>query len=103
MTNTGAGLSLFSALDALRRRKFYIIIPTLLLSVGLAFYAFHQPDRYRATVSLAAEQTTPPEYLRHLAPPPLDMQDHLWIVREALFSKPVLEGAVRAMKQYKDV
>ena len=70
MANTaGNSLSIFSLLDALRRRKFIVIIPAILLTVGFSVFAHFQQDRYRATATIAAEQTTPPEYLRHVAPP----------------------------------
>lgn len=105
MATTGAQntLSVFSVIDALRRRKVFVIIPTLLLTAGLSIYAKYQPDRYRATVVLAAQQTTPPEYLKHVSAPPLNIEDHLWIVREVLFSEPVLQEAAKELKQYKNV
>jgi succinoglycan biosynthesis transport protein ExoP len=96
-------LSIFSLLDALRRRKFIVIIPVILLTVGFSIFAHYQQDRYRATATIAAEQTTPPEYLKHVAPPPLDIRDHLWTVREILFSDPVLAEAAKATKRYRDV
>ena len=102
MANTQAGnsLSIFALLDGLRRRKLVIIIPAILLTAGFAAYAYRQPDRFRGTALLAAEQTTPPEFLKHVAPPPLEIQSHLWKVREVLFSQPVIEAAARQMKQY---
>src|SRR5262249_6263233 len=104
MANTsGNTVSIFSLLDALRRRKFIVIIPVILLTIGFSVFAHFQPDRYRATATIAAEQTTPPEYLKHVAPPPLDIRDHLWTVREVLFSDPVLEAAAKATKKFRDV
>lgn len=103
MANTaGNSLSIFSLLDALRRRKFIVIIPAILLTVGFSVFAHFQQDRYRATATIAAEQTTPPEYLRHVAPPPLDIRDHLWTVREVLFSDAVLAEAAKATKRYRN-
>lgn len=96
-------LSIFSLLEALRRRKLLIIIPALLLCAGFSIYAYKQPNRYRAQAVLAAEQLTPPEYLKHLAPQPLNIQEHLWTVREVLFSRPLLEAAARQLRQYRDV
>lgn len=105
MATTGPGntLSVFSLLEALRRRKLFIIIPTLVLTAGFSFYAYQQPNRYRAQALLAAERTTPPEYLRHFTPPPLNIQEHLWTVREVLFSTPVLEGAARELALYRKI
>ncbi len=96
-------LSIFSVIEALRRRKLFVIIPTVLLTVGFTFYAYSQADRYRATALLAAEHTTPPEYLKHVAPPALNIEDHLWIVREVLFSQSVLQDAAKELQRYKDI
>ena len=42
---------------------------------------------------MAVAQTAPPEYLKQVASAPLNIQDHLWTVREILFSPEVLEKA----------
>src|SRR5438132_13490585 len=84
-----SSISIFELLDALRRRKFYVIVPVLLLTAGFGAFAYMQQDQYRAIVSLAAMQTTPPEFLRGISAPPLNMQEHLWSVREILLSSPI--------------
>src|SRR5262245_55639396 len=100
-TNTAANsISIFSLLDALRRRKLIIIIPTIVLTAGVAVFAHYQPDKYRATAVIAAAQTAPPDYLRHVAPPPVNIEDHLWTVREVLFSDLVLQEAAKVSKAY---
>ncbi len=101
-TPTGNSLSIFSVLEALKRRKLIVIIPTILLSVGFTLFAWLAPAKYRATATLAAEQTTAPEYIKHVAPQPLQMEDHLWMVREALFGQPVLEAAAKELTAYKN-
>jgi uncharacterized protein involved in exopolysaccharide biosynthesis len=101
-TAAQSSISIFELLAALRRRKFYVIVPVLVLTAGFTLFAYIQQDQYRAVASLAAEQTTPPEFLRGIAAPPLNMQDHLWTVREILFSTPILEQAAREMRKYKD-
>ncbi|PYS41374.1 MAG: hypothetical protein DMG14_07540 [Acidobacteria bacterium] len=100
-STAGNSLSVFSILDALRRRKFILMISKILLTAGFAIFAHLQPDRFRATALIAAAQTTPPEYLRHVAPPPLNIEDHLWTVREVLYSEPVLKAAARESKRYR--
>ena len=102
-TPAGNSVSIFSLLDALRRRKMIVIVPTIVLTIGFAIYAHYQPDRYRATAIIAAEQTTPPEYLRHVEPPPLDIRDHLFTIREVLFSDDVLQEAAKATKRFHGV
>jgi len=95
-------ISVFALLDALRRRKLFVVIPTVLLLAGFSIYAYIQPSRYRATASLAVAQTAPPEFLKHVASAPLNIQDHLWTVREIVFSPSVLEAAAREMQSYHD-
>ncbi len=102
-TTTSNSLSIFSLLDALRRRKFLLIASAILLTAGFGTFAYLQPDRYRGTAVLAAAQTTPPEYLRSVAPPPLNIEDHLWTVRQVLFSDPVLQEAAKQSKKYQGV
>jgi len=102
-TATQNRLSLFSVIDALKRRKLIIIVPTVLLLAGFTSFGYLQKDMYRATASIAAKQTAPPEYLKSVAAPPLNIQDHLFVVRQVLFSQPVLEGAARTMNAYKNV
>src|SRR5262249_6006035 len=97
----GNSLSVFSILDALRRRKLILAISTIVLTAGFAIYAHLQPDRFRATALIAAAQTTPPEYLRHVSPAPLNIEDHLWTVREVLYSEPALKAAARESKKYR--
>src|SRR5215467_10130315 len=105
MASTAAtnSISVFTLLDALRRRKLSVIAPTLVLAAGFTIYAYTQPNRYRATASLAVAQTAPPEFLKHVASGPINIQDHLWTVREILYSNPVLETAGREMQDYRDV
>jgi len=102
-TPAGNSVSIFSLLDALRRRKMIVIVPTIVLTIGFAIYAHYQPDRYRATAIIAAEQTTFSEYLRHVEPPPLDIRDHLFTIREVLFSDDVLQEAAKATKRFHGV
>jgi polysaccharide chain length determinant protein (PEP-CTERM system associated) len=101
-STAGNSLSIFSLLDALRRRKLFVLIPTVLLTIGFAVFAHYQHDRYRATAVIAAEQTTPPEYLRHVEPPPLDIRDHLFKIREVLLSDVVLQQAAKATVKYRN-
>ena len=96
-------LSIFSLIEALKRRKLVIIIPAILLLVGFTVFGYLQKDMYRASASIAAEQTTPPEYLKHVSAPPVNIEDHLFVVRQVLFSEPVLDSAAREASQYKNV
>jgi polysaccharide chain length determinant protein (PEP-CTERM system associated) len=105
MATTAApnSISIFTLLDALRRRKLFIVVPTLIITAGFVVYAYFQPNRYRGTAIVAAEQVTPPDYLKRVAPAPLNMGDQLLKVREILFSPSVLEAAAKEVKAYRDI
>src|SRR5262245_28910049 len=96
-------LSIFSLLESLRRRKFAVLIPAVLVTAGFGVYARLQPDKYRATALVAAAQSAPPEYLSQVAPPPIHIEDYLWTVREVLFSDSVLQEAAKVSKQNRDI
>ena len=98
--NSENTISIFSLLQALRRRWYIILIPAILLGAGFTWYAKHQPDRYRTQALIAASNLAPPSYLKEVAPEPLNIQDHLWTVREVLFSAPILEAAARKLPEY---
>src|SRR5262245_39398024 len=102
-TANTTSISIFSVLDVLRRRKLFVVAPTVVLAAAFTFYAYTQPTRYRATASLAVAQTAPPEFLKHVASAPLNIQDHLWTVREILFSPRALETAGREIPDYRDI
>src|SRR5262245_17900685 len=95
-------LSITALFNVLLRRKFYIILPAILLGGGFTWYAFHLPNQYRAQALIAASNLASPYYLKEVAPQPLDIQDHLWTVREVMFSSPVLEKAARQLATYRD-
>jgi polysaccharide biosynthesis transport protein len=102
-SSAGNSLSIFSLLDVFRRRRIFVIAPTIGLTVAFGIFAHYQRDRYRGTAIIAAEQTTPPEYLRHVAPPALDIREHLFTIREVLFSDQVLQQAAKATKRYRNI
>src|SRR5262245_62055223 len=105
MATTGPGntISVFSMLEAFKRRKLMIVLPTLILAGAFGYYAYQQPDRYRAQSLVAAEHLTAPEYLRDVSPGPLNIQEHLWTVREVLFSPELLNTAAHGLKVYSNV
>src|SRR5215475_902322 len=103
VNTSGSAVSIFSLLEALRRRKFMIIVPAILLSVAAAFYAYRQPNIYRAQALIAAVNPGAPEYLKEVAQEPLNLQEHLWTIREVLFSRDVLNVAAHELAEFKDV
>jgi polysaccharide biosynthesis transport protein len=102
-TNGAAqGLSVFAVLKAIKRRRLYLLVPVLLLTVGAGIYALRLPDRFRARVLIAAEQMIPGHYLseRVDATATANVQEQVRAVRETLFSPPVLETVARQFKLY---
>jgi polysaccharide chain length determinant protein (PEP-CTERM system associated) len=95
--DAGKGLSAFSVLRALKRRKFYVLIPTLLFTAGAAYLVTKLPEHYRAR-TLVGTQTPPfADYLsdKPAVPVTATVQEQLRAVRESLFNPSVL-GTVAA-------
>ena len=93
---TGNGLSVFAVLRAIKRRKFYILIPTLLLTAGAAYYVKTLPERYRARTLVGTQTVTAANYLSDRPAAPITtVQDQLRTIRETLLSSPVLETVAR--------
>jgi len=102
-TNTAAqGLSVDAVLKALRRRKFYLLIPTVLLTAAFAIYALKQPERFRARVLLAAESTIPRDSVKARADAAaiINIQEQLRTVRETLLDRRALEAVIREFRLY---
>ncbi len=99
---TAQGLSVFTVLKAVKRRKLYLLIPVLLLTAGAGIYALRLPERFRARALIAAEAAIPAHYLadRVDAAATANIQEQLRSVRETLFSPAVLETVVREFKLY---
>src|SRR5579863_3140731 len=97
---TAQGLSLFTVLKAIRRRKLYLLMPVLLLTAGAGIYALRLPECFRAQALIAAEPVSPAHYLtdRIDAAATANVQEQLRAVRETLFSPPVLETVAREFK-----
>jgi succinoglycan biosynthesis transport protein ExoP len=95
-TNSGStGLTLFTVLKVLRRRKFYLIVPTIVLAAGFTYYAQRLPDVYRAQAVLATDRP-----LAESAEADLNVQRHMQAVREILFSRSLLEPVIREYELY---
>jgi len=102
MNEAAQGLSVFTVLKAIRRRKLYLLMPVLLLTAGAGIYALHLPERFRAQALIAAEPVIPAHYLtdRVDAATTVNVQEQLRTVRETLFSPMVLETVIREFKLY---
>lgn len=92
----GKGLSAFTALRALKRRKMYLLVPVLLMTAGAIGYALWLPERFRARTLIAAEPMTSGNYLGSAssATTTANVADQLRTIKETLFSDPVLNAIV---------
>jgi len=90
----GKGLSAFTVLRALKRRKLYLLVPVLLVTGAAIVYTLLRPERFRTRTLIAAEPAIPRNYLngRSGAATTANVQDQLRTIRETLFSRPVLEA-----------
>lgn len=88
-------LSVGRVLEVLRKRKWYLILTTLLVAAGAILYALGQPDRYRSDALLTAEPTVPDYVKGELPGPQQNIQDKLWLIRENVLIPPVLETVIQ--------
>src|ERR1044071_1868884 len=98
----GKQKSALAVMRALRRRKFYLLVPIVLLTGAVALYTKRLPEPFRPRVLIAAEASAPTPYLsgRSDAGPALNVQEHLRAIRETLLSPPVLETIIREFNLY---
>src|ERR1022692_5136273 len=98
----GRGLSAFTVLKTLKRRKLYLLVPMVLVTASVAVYSRRLPERFRARALVAAETTVPEPYLTGRVDPVaiVDVQEHLRTVRETLLSPLVIETVNREFKLY---
>lgn len=114
MTNTGrrdteefglGGLEHFSIGDYLRlfvRRRWFIVITTLLVAVGTAVVAYVLPDVYRATtVILVDPRKVPDSYV--LSTVTSGVADRLATLRQQVFSASRLSQIIEEMGLYKEL
>ena len=96
------GLSPLLLLRALKRRKLFILIPVLVLTPAIGFYAYQLPLRFRARALVGSNPVISErlEFTRPDAAVALTAQDQLRAVRETLFSTPVLERVIREFNLY---
>ena len=83
------------------RRKWALIVPFVLVSLGTFLVAHALPDRYRSeTVILVVPQKVPESYVR--ATVTTNLQDRLRSIREQVLSRTRLEVLIRDFKLYAD-
>jgi succinoglycan biosynthesis transport protein ExoP len=97
-TNTaGSRISPLSLLRILKRRKLWLLIPILLLTPAVSFYARKLPPRFRARTLVGTEPVIPGQSPGNRRPVPetINAQEQMRAVRETVFSPRVLETVIR--------
>src|SRR6058998_49965 len=96
---TATGAPILCILDVVRRRKLYIIVPTLLLTAGVIAFMSRLHDRYRAEALLAVEPAPTAQYLKDAAPVDKpNIQDQLRLIHETLLDRALLEQVIKQFK-----
>ncbi len=90
---SSSGLSTFTVLRALKRRKLFLLIPILVSTAAAGIYSLRLPERFRARTLIAAEPMVSGNYLngRSGATTTANVQDQLRAIRETMFSSPLLD------------
>jgi polysaccharide chain length determinant protein (PEP-CTERM system associated) len=95
----GEGMSFRRALTMLHRRRYYLLIPAVLVTLCFAAAAYWMPPRYRSEVVLASGAVVS----RDLEEPPmeaLDVQRQLVGITEVIKRRSLLEQVIREYKLY---
>jgi uncharacterized protein involved in exopolysaccharide biosynthesis len=97
----GRHLSPFTIWKIIKRRWFYLVLPPVLITLGVAYYTGKLPVRYRAQALIASQAAVPETYLTGRADAAaVNVQEHLRTIREVIFSPAVLETVVQEFHLY---
>ncbi len=102
MEKSARKLSISALAGALRRRRLYLLIPTVILAAAAWMYARKIPQNFRAKVEMAAEPVVPANYLsdRPTVAPVVNVQEHLRTIRDVLLSPVVLSRVIGELGMY---
>jgi succinoglycan biosynthesis transport protein ExoP len=96
------GVSPAALFRALRRRKLYVLLPVLVLTPAIVFYALRLPPtfRARALVGTAPAISARPDFAKPDTLVTLTAEDQLRAIRETLLSTSVIESVIREFRLY---
>ncbi|MDL1956173.1 MAG: Wzz/FepE/Etk N-terminal domain-containing protein, partial [Candidatus Desulfofervidus auxilii] len=95
-------MNLKDYIEILLRRKWYIIIPFILFSIGSVLLAKSLPDIYRAyTLILVQPQKIPSRYVTPTVEE--DIEERLRTIREQILSRTTLEKVVNEFNLYPEL
>ena len=98
----GKKSSAFTILKTLKRRKYYLLVPLVLIPSAVAFYVQRLPDKFRARTLVASQASVPMTYLSGRVDPvtTVNVQDQLRTIRETVLNPDVLETINREFNLY---
>jgi polysaccharide chain length determinant protein (PEP-CTERM system associated) len=99
MINPGKGFDIHDYVEIFLRRKWYIIIPFLVISTGTAIYTFTITKLYRAdTLILVTPQKVPTDYVRPTVTSRIE--DRLQSIGQEIMSRTRLAQVISELKLY---
>jgi succinoglycan biosynthesis transport protein ExoP len=98
--DTQKGIAISALLTALKRRKLYLLIPVLLLTPAVCFYAFSLPQQFRARALVGAQPLLPgqPALAERNDGGTAGAQEEMRAIRDTLLSPAVLAAVSREFK-----
>ena len=99
MINPGKSFNIHDYFEILLRRKWYIIIPFVIVACAATIYSFTAPKKYRAsTLILVTPQKVPVEYVRPTVTSRIE--DRLQSIGQEIMSRTRLEQIIAEFKLY---
>jgi len=86
-------VSVLDLLDVARRRKFYAIVPALLVVIAVAAYAYTAPSKFRTKTLIAVEPGS--DTGKSESDPSAQVQSHLRTIREVIFEGPLFQSVIQ--------
>jgi polysaccharide chain length determinant protein (PEP-CTERM system associated) len=101
MINPGKSFNINDYFEILLRRKWYIIIPFVIVACAAAIYSFTAPKKYRATtLILVTPQKVPVDYVRPTITSRIE--DRLQSIGQEIMSRTRLEQVISEFKLYRE-
>ncbi|MBI2816601.1 MAG: AAA family ATPase [Acidobacteria bacterium] len=90
-------VSIITVSTLIRKRRWTIIITSILVTAAVVYYAITEPSTYQAEALLSADAPQVEEMIKMPSAPnnPVNVGEKLWMVRENLFSPTVLVPLVK--------
>src|SRR5689334_17609360 len=102
MEANGKKHSAFTIMRTLRRRKFYLLVPVVLITAAVVVYSGKLPVRFRARTLVASENPAPEPSLSGKVDTvaTVNVQEQLRGIRETILAPSLLETVIREFNLY---